>query len=127
MDYKIYNLETTDKDLSAVDSIVFSSTRDGLLLLNKGKLDVEGLGLKERRIEANYMVTVINRKITAEALSKVVDRLMVAHLTPVTICRLSGDDVTEQGIKSCYRIRACLLYTSPSPRDLSTSRMPSSA
>ena len=26
-----------------------------------------------------------------------------------------------------YRIKACLLYTSPSPRDLSTSRMPSSA
>ena len=26
-----------------------------------------------------------------------------------------------------YRIRICLLYTSPSPRDLSTSRMPSSA
>jgi len=25
------------------------------------------------------------------------------------------------------RLRVCLLYTSPSPRDLSTSRMPSSA
>ena len=31
----------------------------------------------------------------------------------------------EQGSKSDYYI--CLLYTSPSPRDLSTSRMPSSA
>ena len=28
---------------------------------------------------------------------------------------------------SCVRGRLCLLYTSPSPRDLSTSRMPSSA
>ena len=30
---------------------------------------------------------------------------------------------------SCYarRLQNCLLYTSPSPRDLSTSRMPSSA
>ena len=26
-----------------------------------------------------------------------------------------------------YEYRSCLLYTSPSPRDLSTSRMPSSA
>ena len=26
-----------------------------------------------------------------------------------------------------YHLKACLLYTSPSPRDLSTSRMPSSA
>ena len=29
--------------------------------------------------------------------------------------------------KSSTRTRICLLYTSPSPRDLSTSRMPSSA
>jgi len=28
---------------------------------------------------------------------------------------------------AAYMLRACLLYTSPSPRDLSTSRMPSSA
>ena len=27
----------------------------------------------------------------------------------------------------CGKIKDCLLYTSPSPRDLSTSRMPSSA
>ena len=37
--------------------------------------------------------------------------------------------ITEDG--SCVTIKAyvysCLLYTSPSPRDLSTSRMPSSA
>ena len=31
------------------------------------------------------------------------------------------------GILSSDQLRACLLYTSPSPRDLSTSRMPSSA
>ena len=29
--------------------------------------------------------------------------------------------------RSAMRFRPCLLYTSPSPRDLSTSRMPSSA
>ena len=33
------------------------------------------------------------------------------------------DDVGRMGFKR----RVCLLYTSPSPRDLSTSRMPSSA
>ena len=31
------------------------------------------------------------------------------------------------GIVQAYRTGSCLLYTSPSPRDLSTSRMPSSA
>ena len=30
-------------------------------------------------------------------------------------------------LKGLYRLQHCLLYTSPSPRDLSTSRMPSSA
>ena len=31
------------------------------------------------------------------------------------------------GYEQAYRESICLLYTSPSPRDLSTSRMPSSA
>ena len=34
--------------------------------------------------------------------------------------RLGDDDYSEP-------LKICLLYTSPSPRDLSTSRMPSSA
>ena len=33
----------------------------------------------------------------------------------------------NQHIKNCFVTVPCLLYTSPSPRDLSTSRMPSSA
>ena len=36
-----------------------------------------------------------------------------------------GDNVPKGATTDFYR--ACLLYTSPSPRDLSTSRMPSSA
>ena len=35
--------------------------------------------------------------------------------------------VTHKVQTTRARIRGCLLYTSPSPRDLSTSRMPSSA
>ena len=37
-----------------------------------------------------------------------------------------SDDYTNKIIKTKDRF-GCLLYTSPSPRDLSTSRMPSSA
>ena len=33
----------------------------------------------------------------------------------------------NKGLSSCSQYNGCLLYTSPSPRDLSTSRMPSSA
>ena len=35
--------------------------------------------------------------------------------------------VTKTGAPPVTKIEFCLLYTSPSPRDLSTSRMPSSA
>ena len=35
--------------------------------------------------------------------------------------------IKEQQNNSSAQVQACLLYTSPSPRDLSTSRMPSSA
>ena len=38
-----------------------------------------------------------------------------------------GDYMSGQGVKFIRKAVPCLLYTSPSPRDLSTSRMPSSA
>ena len=41
--------------------------------------------------------------------------------------RLPEEKVVVHGGVPVYSIEACLLYTSPSPRDLSTSRMPSSA
>ena len=44
----------------------------------------------------------------------------------VEIRGFTSDDVKEY-VKNFTRGNPCLLYTSPSPRDLSTSRMPSSA
>ena len=35
--------------------------------------------------------------------------------------------ITKKGKRNRAKLMSCLLYTSPSPRDLSTSRMPSSA
>ena len=40
---------------------------------------------------------------------------------------LKKSDVVVDGLYSWSEYKICLLYTSPSPRDLSTSRMPSSA
>ena len=42
------------------------------------------------------------------------------------ISQVIADDLVSSGLFSAID-SACLLYTSPSPRDLSTSRMPSSA
>ena len=43
------------------------------------------------------------------------------------ITSMMASVATSTRVASRRRSRACLLYTSPSPRDLSTSRMPSSA
>ena len=47
----------------------------------------------------------------------------VASLRPIASARSAGSKIMFRG-QECT---ICLLYTSPSPRDLSTSRMPSSA
>ena len=39
----------------------------------------------------------------------------------------AGIDLGEIDVRMIDLLKGCLLYTSPSPRDLSTSRMPSSA
>ena len=41
--------------------------------------------------------------------------------------RLANAQLKERSRKLTEQLDTCLLYTSPSPRDLSTSRMPSSA
>ena len=46
-------------------------------------------------------------------------------LAPVFKVRDFGVGMSEETVLNVYT--SCLLYTSPSPRDLSTSRMPSSA
>ena len=56
----------------------------------------------------------------------VLDRVDVA---PEAISDLSGEELVQLAneLREFLLYSVCLLYTSPSPRDLSTSRMPSSA
>ena len=42
-------------------------------------------------------------------------------------CIRSGEDLTVHAVEQGKQAAICLLYTSPSPRDRSVSRMPSSA
>ena len=41
--------------------------------------------------------------------------------------KVAGDHLHASQVNTGSGVMSCLLYTSPSPRDLSTSRMPSSA
>ena len=54
----------------------------------------------------------------ADSLSQVMTRLVTVQEEMIDVLKSSQESQT---------INICLLYTSPSPRDLSTSRMPSSA
>ena len=45
----------------------------------------------------------------------------------ITVAAKMGDPDPEKNPRLRLAVKDCLLYTSPSPRDLSTSRMPSSA
>ena len=53
-------------------------------------------------------------------------RAVIASIVVLTIFTLYLFKLYEVQVSS-HEYYACLLYTSPSPRDLSTSRMPSSA
>ena len=46
---------------------------------------------------------------------------------PALVAEATGDGWTLTGVKACVPSGTCLLYTSPSPRDRTRSRMPSSA
>ena len=56
-----------------------------------------------------------------------VTRALESNNIEVKSIVLEGDKVRASLFNDEDQVKACLLYTSPSPRDLSTSRMPSSA
>ena len=76
--------------------------------------------MSEKR-SRNIFVEAVPNLPMEEQPTELVERKGVGH--PDSICDAIMDSVS---VELC-RAYICLLYTSPSPRDLSTSRMPSSA
>ena len=73
----------------------------------------DGSHLAEFLLDRQYEVVGVARRCSVDTTSR------LAKVLANPKFRLAGGDITDA--------HSCLLYTSPSPRDLSTSRMPSSA
>ena len=76
------------------------------------------------------VVDGLGLEIDGKGTIKTQERKMVDVRAPGIIPRESVSEPMQTGLKAIdalVPVGSCLLYTSPSPRDLSTSRMPSSA
>ena len=76
---------------------------------------------RELSVDDKYLITLTDRLTNTGASETSIERKGVARQVGLS------DDLTNFFIIQEGPISICLLYTSPSPRDLSTSRMPSSA
>ena len=61
------------------------------------------------------------------ALAIIGSAVVIAYFMDLPVLGLAAIGFITLIILAYHRHKTCLLYTSPSPRDLSTSRMPSSA
>ena len=80
-----------------------------------GGIGMSGLALIMKRKGFNVQGSDISNNKNIERLKKNKIKVFIGH---------SKENIKNSSI---VVISSCLLYTSPSPRDLSTSRMPSSA
>ena len=76
---------------------------------------------KNNKLVFNVAINYGGRWDITQACQKISEKVAAGELAPQEITEeLISEHISTSGIP-------CLLYTSPSPRDLSTSRMPSSA
>ena len=89
------------------------------MLLKKNLVLQEELCIKQHTANQKYVFSFADK----QRRQKQAAALNVAIMMAVT--ESQAEYLNE--LRKCVERPACLLYTSPSPRDLSTSRMPSSA
>ena len=101
--------------LKSVDLILAEDTRTSLKLLNHFEI--------ENNVESYHMHNE-HKKLTS-----IIEKLNTG-LEIALICDAGTPGISDPGFllaRECIKNNICLLYTSPSPRDVHLSRMPSSA
>ena len=87
-------------------------------------------------IEASGLVLALTTEANVESAKQLAEALLERHLVAcVSVHPVQSFYRWEGALQASHEVQLlmktsaqhCLLYTSPSPRDLSTSRMPSSA
>ena len=76
---------------------------------------------------AQFRDQLLDNKMKGITTRKALKELLVKHRIYVATVNSMASKKDLFQIKKFHQVIICLLYTSPSPRDLSTSRMPSSA
>ena len=96
------------------------------MLSDKNVLDLRKLGYKYPQADIEEFTELLKNGFYRSLPLKDFSGQNIVYLSSIAQVRLSAAKVllTPQNSTQLY---GCLLYTSPSPRDLSTSRMPSSA
>ena len=90
--------------------------------MKKKYMSLPLLPLRDVVIYPNMVVPLfVGRELSIKSL----DDAMNNHEKNIVLVTQKSAQVDDPEFNDLYKI--CLLYTSPSPRDLSTSRMPSSA
>ena len=86
------------------------------------------LGMQGKKVDIITSSSVLARR-DAKAFSKFFEifDLSVAHNTETPDMLMLSEKQANAKRAECYKKSICLLYTSPSPRDATLSRMPSSA
>ena len=122
-DQDFFRLIPTKLDLNG-PILGFSTNPVGVATTNGGSVTLSGIATAEFPNSANNDGSISYQwyEVGEGAVSNG-DNVTGAATTTITLSNLStpGDNGRQ------FFLRACLLYTSPSPRDATLSRMPSSA
>ena len=108
-----YTVETTSGSFTTEESRILQGTGEATLV-EDGSFESEGIALVKNFI-GNFTRDIGN------------ERTFFANGTWTGFGTMEASWVEPTDVAACELDNACLLYTSPSPRDVEESRMPSSA